>query len=169
MNPQTVVSLAAAIIAAVVAITVPRWTFKRTVEHDRSKWVRDKRAELYVDMVAEAYAEHQWFTEQMARLEIAMIEAEDDDRRGPQLTRGHAFLPDTRLEPKARALLGARGTAFASKEVTVAFNKLHGEMGRVTLPRPQSQVEVTRAKWKADELWEDFQQVVRRELGTEVP
>jgi hypothetical protein len=160
-----IVALGAALLAAVVAVAVPVWTFKKTLELERIKWVRDQRAQLYIDMLSEAYAEKQWFLELMTRREIGLIEADDDDERPGSSRADFPASPDLRLGPVERAKLGARGAVFASSEVSVAFNAFNGVLGGKSLIPPQSEGEAHMAKVQAEELFDALSTVIRNELG----
>ncbi|SCL36292.1 hypothetical protein GA0070624_5513 [Micromonospora rhizosphaerae] len=159
------IALGAALLAAVVAIAVPVWTFKRTLELERIKWVRDQRAQLYIDILAEAYAEKQWFLDLMTRREITLIEERDgEERRGPSQA-DFPPGPDLRLGPVERSKLGARGALFASAEVSKAFNAFSGVLGRCSLIQPQSEAEAHIANVQADELFDALSTAIRNELG----
>ena len=165
MDFGNIVALGAALLAAVVAVAVPVWTFNRTLELDRIKWLRDQRAQLYIDMLAEAYAEKQWFLDLMTRREITLIEERDgDQRRGPSRA-DFPPSPDLRLSPTERSKLGARGAVFASTEVSVAFNTFNGALGRRSLIPPQSEGDAHMAKVQAEELFDALSTVTRNELG----
>ena len=58
MDAGTVVALIAALLATSVAVIVPWVTFRFALRQDHIHWIGDQRSELYVDMLAEAYAEH---------------------------------------------------------------------------------------------------------------
>lgn len=163
VDVANIIALAAALLAAVVAVAVPVWTFKRTLELERIKWVRDQRAQLYIDMLAEAYAQQQWFLDLMTRREIALIEAGDGDR-GPSRA-DFPPGPDLRLGPTERAKLGARGSVFASPDASKAFNAFNAALGRNSLIPPKSDGEAHMAKVQADQLFDALSDTIRRELG----
>ena len=79
----------------------------------RARWLREQRAQLYVDLLTEAYAEQQHFE---------YTTADDESRE-----RMREYFVDLRLPPLERARLGARGTIFASRAVNQAFNRLGRE------------------------------------------
>jgi len=148
----------AGLLAAVIFI--PIVGFGLALRQDEIRWRREKRAELYIDLLAEAHAEKQWVLKQLTGRELAEIRAQhegadhdDDDDRWPAL-------PDTRLDPAARALLGARMSAFASAEVSRRFNAINQALSLV--PRPG---ESTAAKWAAESAFEELEKRVRHELG----
>ncbi|GLI00944.1 hypothetical protein [Phytohabitans aurantiacus] len=165
MDAAVIVALGSAVLAAVVAVVVPIWTFRKTLEQDRIKWVRDQRAQLYVNMLIEAHAEKVWFLGRMTKVELALIESEEGDGRDFSDDDRLPDLPDVRLAPMDRAKLGARGSIFASPKVAVAFNKLQGHMQRATLLLPGSSGEAHIAKFTAEKLFDDLQAIVRREVG----
>jgi hypothetical protein len=167
MDLGNITALGSALLAAVVAIVVPVWTFKRTLELERMKWVRDQRAQLYIDILAEAYAEKQWFLNLMTYREITLIEARDGDG-GRDSSRGdYPQSPDLRLNPVERANLGARSAVFASKEVSMAFNAFNGALGKRSLIPPQSEGEAHMTKIQAEELFETLSTTIRNELGAD--
>jgi hypothetical protein len=165
VHTESIIALSTALFAAVVAVVVPVWTFNRTLELERVKWVRDQCANLYIDILAEAYAEKQWFLDLMTRREITLIEARNGgEHRGPSRA-NFPPSPDLRLDPVERARLGARGAVFASHKVTVAFNTFTVALGRPSLIPPQTELEAQAAKLKADELFDALSTAIRTELG----
>lgn len=173
VDVENIIAFGAALLAAVVAVVVPVWTFKRTLELESIKWVRDQRAQLYIDMLAEAYAEKQWFLGVMTRREIVLIEArgdedddeDDDEPRRPSRADDFPSLPDLRMGPVERAKLGARGSVFASDEVSKAFNMFNAFLSRSTLILPKYEGEAHMAKVRADELFDALSAAIRNELG----
>ena len=122
MHADTVLALVSAGLAVIVAVVVPYWTFRLALRQDQARWLREQRAQLYVDLLTEAYAEQEYLHYAIA----------DDEAK--EWMRVH--FTDLRLPPVERARLGARGTIFGSKAVNKLFNRLQGEAGRATL-RPQ--------------------------------
>lgn len=105
-----------AMLVAVVAAVIG---FGLALQQDKRRWVREKRAELYIDMLSEAYAEVQWINET----------TRPADDRFP------ASMPDTRMSPAERVRLGARATAYATPGVTKLFNEIgRGFMGYTFVP-----------------------------------
>jgi hypothetical protein len=49
-----------AVIAAIIVLTVPWFTFRLALRQDDRRWLREQRTELYVDLLTEAYAEEQY-------------------------------------------------------------------------------------------------------------
>ena len=113
MDAGTWVALFAALLATVVAIVVPWATFRFAMRQDQVRWVREQRSELYVDMLAEAYAEQEW-----VKLETAPAGIQQSARK---------IFTDKRLAPVERARLGARGSILASRPVNQLFNLVNGE------------------------------------------
>jgi hypothetical protein len=112
MHADTVVALVAAGLATIIAVVVPWLTFRLALRQDQARWLREQRAQLYADLLTEAYAEQEY-------LKYAI--AADDVR---ERTRQHFV--DLRLAPPERAQLGARGTIFGSRTVNQLFNRLRG-------------------------------------------
>jgi hypothetical protein len=151
-----------------VSVAVPVWTFKRTLQLESIKWVRDKRAELYIDILTEAYAEKLWFLEEMTHLEIALVGVEDGGdrpRSTPSTNQGRTFV-DLRLEPTERARLGSRQALFAGEQVSRAYSAFNAELLRGALFRPRRDGDAHTAKVRAEQLFADLEAAVRREMGT---
>jgi hypothetical protein len=101
MDAGTWVALVAAFLATVVAVAVPWFTFRLALRQDHVHWIREQRSELYVDMLAEAYAEQEWL-----KLETAAPATQE---------MGRQFFVDKRLPPAERSRLGVRGTILGSR------------------------------------------------------
>lgn len=155
MDAAAVVAIISAATAALIAITVPFMAFRLALRQDQARWLRDRRADLYVDLLAEAQAESHY-------LEYALA---DDQTRHE--AREFFNKTDTRLPPPERARLGARGTVFASQDVNRLFNELGAAISRALLtPRAgEAQAIVTRVQ--AGSLLDQLQAAVRRELGAD--
>ena len=153
MHAETVVALVSTGLAAIIAVTVPWVTFRLALRQDQARWLREQRAQLYVDMLTEAYAEKEW-------LEYAMADDETQERM-------RTYFHDLRLPPLERARLGARGTIFGSKTVNQLFNRLGGEAGRAMLnPRRDEGVRLVTRVAVAGTL-DKLESAIRRELGTD--
>ena len=103
MTAQTWVALGAALLAAVVAVTVPLVTFRMTLRLEKLKWLRDQRAKLYAELIANAIAECEPYRK-----------ADAAPERIQQLS----------LPPRERAELGARAMMFASDRVRRAWMRI---------------------------------------------
>lgn len=154
MEPATIISAASAISTVIVAVGIPYWTFRLALRQERGRWLREQRAALYVDMLAEAYAEQQWFDFDQA----------DDETR--ELMRPH--FTDLRLPPRERARLGARGKAYGDESVNKAFNRLQGVLARASLFRgDDAQQMLTRVE--AGRAQDELEAAIRRDLGGDLP
>jgi hypothetical protein len=153
MHVDTVLTLVAACLAFVAAVFVPYMTFRLALRQDQTRWLRDQRAALYVDLLLEAHAEQEWFEYATA----------DDDTR----ERMSMYFKDLRLPETERARLGARGTVFASSEVNARFNQLEGIMARSSLVRPGYESERSALRVRIDDAATALQTVIRDELGTD--
>src|ERR671910_493661 len=100
MEPETYVAIT-------VAVVVPVLTFRFALRQDRERWLRDRRTDLYVDLLTEAHAERQYLED-----EILLDPGEHDEDGG-----GARHLVDLRLPAFDRARLGARGTAYGSHTI----------------------------------------------------
>lgn len=102
--------------------------FWLALRQDVVRWAREKRAELCIDLLAEAHAENLWIAKTMTEVELRLIcgnESFDDDVIAETDT---DLLPDTRMDAAGRALLGARMAAFASDDVVRLFNRIGAGM-----------------------------------------
>lgn len=136
------------------AVVVPVVGFWLALRQDKLRWAREKRAELYIDLLAEAYAEKEWMLGELHSRELAETGPVRDDNR-------FAALPDTRMKPRARALLGSRMAAFGSPEVRAAFN----ELSRSFPPLPMMGSSPA-ARLGVEKAFSDFEVLIRRELGS---
>lgn len=155
MDPATIVALVSTIVAAVIAIAVPRMTFRFALRQDQARWLREQRAALYVDMLTEANAEQQYLTWAMA----------DDEIRDRM--REHFQGTDTRLLPADRARLGARGTIFGSQAVNRLFNQLQAEGSMALLKVQPDEGDRIRMRVTVGDLFDKLQAQIRRELGAD--
>ena len=151
--PNSVVALIAASAATIIAVIVPWMTFRFTLRQDQARWLREQRAQLYIDLLTEAHAERQYL--------IYAIAADEARER----TRQH--YTDLRLPPLERARLGARGTIYGSKTVNQLFNRLEGE-GLIATLRPQMDMgQQTVVIVQIDGTMEELNAAIRRELGAD--
>ncbi|WP_328344738.1 hypothetical protein [Micromonospora sp. NBC_00421] len=168
MDTQNLVTLGVALLAAATAVWVPTWTFKRTLELEHVKWMRDQRSQLYIDMLTEAYAEKQWHLHLMTEHELHLIGTRDGDE--PRVPRTELPPPpNLRLGDVERARLGARSAAFASGRVIAAFNAFNGVLARTSLLPPRTEGDAHMAKIRADELFAALEKAIRDELGATKP
>lgn len=77
------------------------------------RWLRERCAELYVDLLTEAVAEREW-------LQYALADEETQKR-------ADSFFKDVRLSPSDRARLGARAAIVGSRPVNRLFTDLSRE------------------------------------------
>jgi hypothetical protein len=156
MDAGTWVALVAALIAAIVAVAVPWFTFRFAMRQDHVRWIREQRAELYVDMLSEAHAEQEWL-----KLETADPATQE---------RARQFFIDKRLSPAERARLGARGAILGSRAVNGRFNVVGAAAFRLLM--------ASRIKNNPDAiqmlidvqlsgLIDQLHEAVRRELGAD--
>jgi hypothetical protein len=114
MDAATVVALVSTGVAAVIAVVVPGMTFRFALRQDAARWLREQRAQLYIDMLTEAQAEQKWIEHTLADKTV------QERMMAPYFT-------DTRLPPLERARLGARGAVYSSQTVNRLFNRLMAE------------------------------------------
>lgn len=143
------ITLGLGLLAAFVA-------YQAGVRQDRRRWYRERRTDLYIDMLAEAYAEKQWCLNELTRRELAEIDGPGggDDKWMSPLAAGEA----KRLEPQERVRLGARGTAYGSTEANILFNAI----GRgVMIPINRRRADT----WDVEEAFNKFEAQIRREFS----
>jgi hypothetical protein len=157
MNAQTVVALVSVLLATIIAVAVPVMTFRLALRQDAIRWLREQRAQLYVELLAEAHAEQQY-------LEFATA---DEETR--EAARDHFTATDTRLSPLERARLGARGTIFGSQTANQLFNRLMAEGGRVllNLDRLPPDAAALQARVRIGGIMDELEAAVRHELGAD--
>jgi hypothetical protein len=156
MDAGTWVALFAALLATVVAVVVPWATFRFAMRQDQVRWVREQRAELYVDMLAEAYAEQEWL-----KLETASAGIQERARK---------TFTDKRLAPVERARLGARGSILGSRPVNRLFNEVSGETLRLLLTsRIENNPDAIQllVDVRLGDLIDELREAIRRELGAD--
>ncbi|MEV0267532.1 hypothetical protein AB0H43_02025 [Hamadaea sp. NPDC050747] len=151
MNAETWIALAAVVVSGIVAVTVPRLTFRLALKQDEARWLREQRAQLYVDVMTEAYAEQLWF-------EYHLI---------PQRSREGIRLPaDLRLKPFERAQLGCRMWIIGSREVNRRFNAIFPVMFDADLRSdefPEYNQVISRVKF--GEAMDALHAAIRREMS----
>lgn len=154
MDAATALPLVSTIVAAVIALTVPALTFRFALRQDRLRWLREQRAQLYIDLLTEAVAEGQW-------LEYAMAPQADRER----FVGRH---DDLRLPPLERARLGSRGTIFGSRATNKLFGRMQAEMSwAVLFGREADEGERIAARVRVGGLVDKLEAQVRKELGAD--
>lgn len=154
MDGATAVALASALLATVVSVVVPWLAFRYTLRQEQSHWLREQRASVYVDLLTEAYAEQQHLLD---RLQQA------------------AGLPpsteaDLRLPPMERALLGTRGTMYASRDVIRLFGRIAQIHAQHTILRDRShpaEAVLISGRVAIGGALDDLQAAIRGELGAD--
>jgi hypothetical protein len=136
-----------------VAIVVPGLTFRYALQQDKQRWQRERRAQLYEDLLTEAHAEHKWF-------EFDTASDEQRELMAP-------YYVDLRLPPAERARLGSRGNLFATGDVRVAFNGFVGEAGRASLLRRRGDGDQMVAQMKVGRAFDQLEAAVRAEMGAD--
>jgi hypothetical protein len=149
-------AIIAATIAAVIAVVVPWVTFRLAMQQDHVRWIREQRSELYVDMLAEVYAEQEWL-----QLETAPKSIQE---------RARETFTDTRLPRAERARLGARGSIIGSRPVNRLFNQVSAEAFNLLLASrtrhdPDGIQMLVRVRLSG--LIDELRETVRRELGAD--
>lgn len=158
-------NLAAPVITVIPLVLIALLGFWLALRQDETRWLREKRADLYIDLMAEGYAERNWVLNKLTAIEIREIADKngtdsDAGRRGVDDWRDNAgAMRDTRLPDAGRALLGARMSAFATVEVTRLFNAI-GACSPMLPGRGQSAA----LKVQLGMAWAAFESGVRAEL-----
>jgi len=155
MDAATVVALVAIVVSAVVSVTVPRMTFRFTLQQDAARWLRKQRTRLYVDLLTEAQAELKW-------LEYALAGESVREAMAPHFH-------DLRLPPLERAQLAARTNLYGSKPVNRLFGRLSAEGSHAVfnLDRLEPDMLQMRTRVRVGEIVDELEAAVRRELGAD--
>ena len=112
MEASNVVALVAAGLAAIVAVWVPWLAFRFALRQERAQWLHEQRAQLYTEMLTEAFAVQHWFVYRLT---------EHGERRG--MTDPEELL----LTQPERARLATQASIFGSHHVNDVFILLTGE------------------------------------------
>jgi hypothetical protein len=153
VDASSIVALAAVLVGAVTSVAVPYVTFRHTRQIDETKRMHEQRDELYVDLLAEAHAEHTW-AEYATHLAVF----------GPI----DWPLKDTRLSQAERARLGARTMAFAEPAVMAAWNRFAGAVGRwhlTSMTPPHDETAHFSGRLQAGLAFDELGKVVRAAVG----
>lgn len=156
MDADAWAAIIAAAIAAVIAVIVPWVTFRFSVQQDHVRWLRERRSELYADMLAEVHAEQEWL-----QLETAPEAIQKNARKS---------FTDKRLPPVERARLGARGDIYGSQAVNRLFNQFGGESLRLLLSsRTGEDPDAVQMQLRVllGGITDELRHAIRRELGTD--
>jgi hypothetical protein len=153
MHADTVVALVAAGLAAIIAVVVPWMTFRLALRQDQARWLREQRAQLYVDLLTEAHAEEEYLGYVMALPETAETM--------------RSYYVDVRLPPLERARLGARGAIFGSRATNRLFNKLRDEDLSASLQPHLDDGDQRIIRMRAGRIVDELQATIRRELGAD--
>lgn len=155
MDAGTVVALVSTGVAAVIAVVVPGMTFRFALRQDAARWLREQRAQLYVDMLTEAQAEQTW-------LEYTLADESVRERMAPYFT-------DTRLPPLERARLAAGGAVYSSRTVNRLFGRLmaEGQQALLNLDRLDPEALQMRTRVRVGGIVDELEEAVRLELGAD--
>ena len=154
MDASSVIALISTIVAAVIAIVVPQVSFRLTLRVDQTRWLREQRATVYVDLLTETYAEQQW-------LELDMA---DEETRRRMLT----YTTDLRLPPLERARLGVRASMYGSRSVKDLFNRLPAEIfWNTPIVGEPTESQKREARLRVGAILEELQRVIRAEMETD--
>lgn len=127
--------------------------FRLAIRQDERRWSRERRAEVYIDALAEASAERDAI---LGELTVAG----GGDREA--LSR----LPDDRLPSAERRRLGARMLAFGDGDVIQAHNRLSGSMLRASvLARDENDSQTFRIE--IETRFAELEKVLRRRLESD--
>lgn len=154
----------------VAVMAVPGVGFWLAIRQDSVRWHRERRADLYIDLLVEADAERKQMLVAFTRHEMAEIDREcaGGADRFPSAVEEFdavtALHQDTHLGPLDRALLGARANAYASRKVIRLFNELQ----LVGMPTTRAK-SPTVSKWRADQSFTALEDQIKRELRGYAP
>ena len=131
--------------------------YQLTLRQDAIRWLRERRAQLYVDLLTEAHAEQAY---------LAFITSSEQAR---EQMREVFAATDTRLPPLERARLGAQGSVFGSQQVTGLYDLFMAEAWPVSLYPGRFRADEARMRVLARTagLLGELEVAVRRELGAD--
>jgi hypothetical protein len=152
MWAQTLTDLAPAAVAIIVPIVVTWLTFRYALRREQRQWLREQRAQVYVDLLVETSAEGEWLEYTLARADMR------EEDRTP--------FPDHRMNDLERRRLGARVLAYGSEEVVRRHERLLGE-GVWGLLRLRDELERKAARVKHELALNALRAQIRLELESE--
>ena len=158
-------SVTTVVITAIPLLLVAFLGFRLALQQDQRRWLREKRTDLYIDLLVEGYAEHNWVLNELTATEIREIADEngtdyDAGQRAVDDSRNRfGGLTDTRLPPVERAVLGARMSAFGTLDVIRLFNAIGA-----CSPMPPVRGQAATLKVRVALAWEALDSGVRAEL-----
>lgn len=154
MTTSPVLVLVPSLIAAIIAVVVPLVSFRLALRQDHSRWLREQRAQVYVDLLTEAYAEQQWIERDM----------EDEETR----KRFGSHYTDLRLPPLERARLGVRATMYGSRTVNSLFNRIPAEAfwGKPLGRKPDDGDRIA-MRVRVGAIADELQAVIRQEMRSD--
>lgn len=114
------------IVTVLSAVLVGWLGFRYAIRQDERRWSREQRAQLYIELLAEASAELDDLQYRLVDRELRAM----GDEGGV-----HRAGTDDRMGSRDRRLLGGRAAAFASREVIRRWNRFSGLGGRALLAR----------------------------------
>jgi hypothetical protein len=129
--------------------------YRLTLRQDAVRWLRERRAQLYVDLLTEAHAE---------QAHLAFVTSSDEARE----QMGKVFAEtDTRRPPLERAQLGARAHVFGSQRVNGLYGLFMAEAWPVALypVRYRSDEARMRVLGRTAGILGELELAIRRELG----
>lgn len=150
MSAAEIIALTSAGLTTVVAVVVPFLAFRFAIRQEQTRWLREQRAQLYVDLLTEAYAEKQQFE----------FDISDEDVR----ERMRAYYIDLRLPPPERARLGARCNIIGSLAVNRRFSAIERACNDF-LFGPADEGRRIVARGNVAVAVEELQAEIRQELG----
>ena len=131
--------------------------YRLTLRQDAIRWLRERRAQLYVDLLTEAHA---------GQFYLGFVTSSDTARE--QMREVFAET-DTRLPPLERTRLGANCSVFASPKVRGLYDLLFAEAWPVRLypVRFRSDEARVRVLARTAGILGELEAAVRRELGAD--
>ena len=137
-----------------VAIVVPGLAFRFAIRQEQTRWLREQRSQLYIDLLTEAHAENR-------QLEI---EIADEAEQG--LMRTHYV--DLRLPPAERARLASRCNILGSRKVNRRFMAIEGLALQTTMvSRPRHEGDRVTVRVRMATLLEDLEKAIRHDLDAD--
>jgi len=153
MDTGDVITLVSLAITTIVAVVIPYLAFRFAVQQEKTRWLREQRAQFYIDLMTEAYAEKE-------HLEYELADEETRERM-------RSYYVDLRLPPAERAKLGARGNVLGAREVNKAFNQIQAIAFQSLLPPSEPGDATITRRMRIDGAIEALQAAIQRDLGTD--
>lgn len=119
--------IAGSVVSVITAVFVPWLTYRSAFRAERWAWIRERQADLYVDLRMEATAEFEWLKAEAVKRDIELLVAEHAESEQHRvaveeaMAKIHPVFEDQRMSVLDRRRLEARMT-YASLEVQLRWH-----------------------------------------------